>query len=461
MAPMPQARPNDVLTRSMLYPFANASYAAKNPPLVIAGGEGAYVTDASGRRYIDGQGGLWNVNAGHGRPEIKQAIRDQLDKLSYYSLFGGTTTMPSVELAERLCRMAAPEGMVRAFFSSGGSEAVEAAFKLARQYWRHAGEPTRTKVISLKRAYHGVTLGALSANGTGAYREHFEPLLPGFIQVETPHAYRNPFTTDPEALGRLCAELLEREIVYQNPKSVAAFIAEPVQGAGGVIVPPANFWPLVRSVCDRHGVLLISDEVVTGFGRMGCMFGCRHWGVVPDIMTFAKGINSGYVPLGATMMNARVSDAFHTDDEDEFTMAAFWHGNTYAGHPLACAAASANLDIVERDGLANNAREVGAHMLARFKDVQSRHPAMGDVRGLGLMLGIELVQDPETKAAFPLGARFGARIAERCQRQGVLIRNLADTFIISPPLVLTRAQADTMVDVFEDAITAVARGRAD
>ncbi len=453
-----QSRPNDVLTRHMLYPFTNASYAAKNPPLVIEGGEGVFITDSEGKRYIDGQAGLWNVNVGHGRSEIKDAIAAQLDKLSFYSLFGGTTTTPAVELADRLCRMAGPEGMVKAFYSSGGSEANEAAFKLARQYWRHAGEPTRHKIISLKQAYHGVTLGALSANGSAAYRAHFEPLMPGFVQVETPFVYRNPFTTDPEALARLCAELLEREILYQGPSTVAAFIAEPVQGAGGVIVPPKTFWPLVREVCDRHGVLFISDEVVTGFGRLGSMFGARHWGVKPDIMVFAKGINSGYVPLGATLMNARIADAFLTEDDAQFTMAAFWHGNTYAGHPLACAAALANLDIVEREGLERNAGEVGAYLIDRFRDVQTRHPTMGDVRGLGLMIGIELVKDPETKEAFPLAARFGSRITELCKARGVLLRNLGDTFIISPPLVLTKAHADTMAEAFEAAIGAVERG---
>ncbi len=457
---MPPVRRNDVLTRSMLYPFTNASHAALHPPLPIVGGEGVTVFDASGRSYIDGMAGLWNVNAGHGRAEIKRAISEQMDRISYYPLFGGMTTLPSVELADLLCRMTAPEGMARAFFSSGGSEAVEAAFKLARQYWRHAGEPARTKVISLKRGYHGVTLGALSANGTASYREHFEPLLAGFVQVETPHAYRNPFTTDPDALGVLCAELLEREIVYQNPATVAAFIAEPVQGAGGVIVPPANFWPLVRAVCDRHGVLLIADEVVTGFGRSGSMFGSRHWGVKPDIMAFAKGINSGYVPLGATMMNARVADAFLTEDAAEFTMAAFWHGNTYAGHPLACAAALANLAIVEGERLDLNAGEVGAHMLAGFRDVQSRHRHVGDVRGLGLMIGVELVRDRETKESFPLAAGFGSRVAALCQERGVLIRNLADTFIVSPPLVLTKPQADAVVQAFEDALTVVERDHA-
>lgn len=453
-------RSNDVLTRHVLYPFTNATYAAKNPPLVIEGGEGVFITDASGRRYIDGQAGLWNVNVGHGREEIKRAIRDQLDRLSYYSLFGGTTTTPSVELARKLCAMTAPEGMSKAFFSSGGSEANEAAFKLARQYWRHAGEPTRHKIISLKKAYHGVTLGALSANGTAAYREHFEPLMPGFVQVETPHVYRNPFTTDPEALARLCAELLDREIQYQGPKTVAAFVAEPVQGAGGVIVPPAIFWPLVRAVCDKHGVLMISDEVVTGFGRLGSMFGCRHWGVKPDIMVFAKGINSGYIPLGATLMNARVADAFATEDDAQFTMAAFWHGNTYAGHPLACAAALANLDIVERERLDRNAGEVGRYFLDRLREIQPRHPTMGDVRGLGLMIGIELVKDPETREEFPLSARFGSRITELCRERGVLLRNLADTFIISPPLVLTKQHVDTMVEVFDEAIGTVERSLA-
>jgi len=232
----------------MLYPFANQTHLAKSPPLVIERGEGVYVYDRNGKRYLDGQGGLWNVNVGHDRPEIKEAIREQLDRLSFYSIFGGTSNQPAIDLSHVLCRWTAQEGMERAFYSSGGSEATEAAFKLARQYWRQVGQPTRHKIISLKRAYHGVTLGALSANGTTAYRSPYEPPMAGFFQVENPYTYRNPFTNDPEELGRLCAALLEREIEYQGPSSVAAFVAEPVQGAGGVIVPPANFWPLVREV---------------------------------------------------------------------------------------------------------------------------------------------------------------------------------------------------------------------
>jgi putrescine---pyruvate transaminase len=446
---------NDRLTKDIVYPFANANFLAKHPPLCIEGGEGVYVTDGRGKRYIDGQGGLWNVNAGHGRPEIKQAIVEQLDRLSFYSMFGNTATMPMIELAELLCRLTAREGMKRVFYSSGGSEAVEAAIKLTRQFWRLSQKPGRTKFISLQQAYHGVTLGALSLNGKTAYREQYEPLLQGFFQVETPYLYRNPFTSDPLELGRICAELLEREIIYQGPDTVAAFIAEPIQGAGGVIVPPPNFWPLVREICDRHGILMISDEVVTGFGRSGTMFGCRTHGVKPDIMVFAKGINSGYVPLGATMINARVAAAFDSDDNNEFTPRAFMHGNTYAGHPLACAAAVANLRIVEQENLPANAAEVGKYLLDRLKELEPRHRNIGDVRGMGLMIGIELVADKKTKRPFELAEGFGARIWERCVEKGVLIRNLADTFIISPPLTLTKEHADVIVETFDKAISAV------
>jgi adenosylmethionine-8-amino-7-oxononanoate aminotransferase len=435
-----------------MYPFANVNFLAKNPPLCIEGGDGVYVVDRQGKRYLDGQAGLWNVNVGHGRPEIKRAIVEQLDRLSFYSLFGNTTNSPSVALAAELCRLTEQEGMRRAFFSSGGSEAMEAAFKLAKQYWRLADEPARTKIISLRRAYHGVTLGALSAGGMTVYREQFEPLLPGFFQVESPHVYRNPFTSDPIELGRLCAELLEREILHQGAGSVAAFVAEPVQGAGGVVVPPSNFWPLVRQVCDRHNVLLISDEVVTGFGRIGNMFGCRAWGVKPDLMVFAKGINSGYVPLGATLINARVEKAFLSDDKAQFTARAFMHGNTYSGHPLACAAALANLRVVEEEDLPSNAAKVGQYFLDRLKDIQTRHRNIGDVRGKGLMLAVELVADRKTKKPFDLSEDFGARIWERCVEKGVLIRNLADTFIISPPLTFTKEHVDIVVDAFDEAI---------
>lgn len=452
---MLNASPCAALNDTIIYPFSNPTHVAKTPPLMIERGEGVYLIDRAGKRYIDGQGGLWNVNVGHGREEVKEAIRAQLERVSYSTLFGGMTNVPAVELSRHLRRMLAPEGMVQAFYSSGGSEANESAFKLARQYWRQRGQPARHKIISLKRAYHGTTLGALSANGMSGYREHFEPLLSAFSQVEGPHVYRNPFTEDPEALGRLCAVLLEREIEYQGPHSVAAFVAEPVQGAGGVIVPPANYWPLVRDICDRHGVLLIADEVVTGFGRIGSETGSRHWGVKPDIMVFAKGINSGYVPLGVTMANQRVCEAFYTQDDSAFGPG-FAHGNTYAGHPLACAAAIANLKIIEEERLQLNAKVVGDYFLQRLRELQSRHTLIGDVRGLGLMIAVELVADRQTKKPFDLKENVGVRIAEHCRDAGVLIRNLLDTFIISPPLTLTTAHVDEIVAAFDEGIRRVA-----
>lgn len=430
------------------HPFADPNATAKDPPLIIERGHGAVVTDIDGKEYIDGQGGLWNVNAGHGRKEIIEAITEQLNTLQYYSLFAGTTHPKAIELSKLLVDLTAPEGMTRAFFSSGGSESVEGALKLARQYWRLKGQAHRTKIISLQRAYHGVAFGGISANGTPSFRHMFEPLMGGFIRVETPYVYRNPFSNDPAELAAICATLLDRLIENESPDTVAAFIAEPIQGAGGLIVPPEEYWPLVRQVCDKHGILLIADEVVTGFGRCGVMFGSRMWNVKPDMMVFAKGINSGYVPLGAIMFNERVEEAFRNHPE-----AAFAHGNTYQAHPLGCAAALANLDIIVKDGLTENAGEVGSYFLRKLMELKERQKHVGDVRGKGLMIGVELVADKKTKAKFPDSDQFGHNVARRCRDNGVLIRNISDTFIISPPLILTKEHVDKIVEVMDEALS--------
>lgn len=429
-------------------PFADPNAVAKDKPLIIESGKGVMVSDIDGKEYIDGQGGLWNVNAGHGRSEIIDAISEQLNRLQYYSLFGGTTHGRSIELSKLLVDMTAEEGMKRAFFSTGGSEAVETALKLVRQYWKLVGHPERTKFISLQRAYHGVAFGGLSANGTPAFRHMFEPLMPGFHRVETPYVYRNPFSSDPAELAQICATMLDRMIEDQSPDTVAAFIAEPIQGAGGIIVPPAEYWPLIRKVCDKHGILLIADEVVTGFGRTGSMFGSRLWGVKPDIMVFAKGINSGYVPLGATMFNERIETAFTGKSN-----AAFMHGNTYLAHPLACAAALANLDIVVKEDLAGNAGLVGGYFIEKLKDLAKRQKHVGEARGKGLMIGVELVADKKTKRRFEDSDLFGHYVARRCRDNGVLIRNVYDTFIISPPLTLAKSHVDRIVEVMDEALT--------
>lgn len=434
--------------RYMLHPMAHPRQMQEKPPTIIASGDGVYVTDIDGHRVVDGVGGLWNINLGYGRPEIKKAIADQLDELAFYSCFRGTTHPRAIELSQRLVEMMKPDGVARVAFSSGGSDAVEGALKIARQYWKLKRQADRTKFISLKYGYHGVHFGGMSVNGNTSFRRAYEPLLPGCFHIDTPWDYRNPYTDDHMRLGEICAELLDREIRFQGPDTVAAFIAEPVQGAGGVIVPPPNFWPLVRKVCDEHGVLLIADEVVTGFGRTGEMFGTRLWGVQPDLFCLAKGMNSGYVPLGATTVNERIADAFMSDETGS---AALMHGYTYSGHPVACAAALAALDIVEKENIPQNARIQGEYLMSRLKPLE-RFSHVGNVRGVGLMACVELVADKEKKTPMDRKAALPAAVQEAAFRNGAMVRVSGGNLILSPPLVIQQPEIDIIVDALEKAL---------
>jgi len=321
----------------LFHPMAHPGAMRKSRPDIIARGEGCWIWDVDGHRMIDGVAGLWSSNLGHSNAKVKQAIVAQLDELPFYNTFRGTTHPRAIELSARIVKTMEPDGVGAVLFGNGGSDAVEAALKIARQYWKLKGQPERTKFIALKQGYHGVHFGGMSVNGLSNIRRAYEPLLPGCFHVDAPWLYHNAYTEDPQELGRICAGLLEREIQFQGADTVAAFIAEPIQGSAGVIVPPDNFWPLVREVCDRHGVLLIADEVVTGFGRSGALFGTRLWGVTADIWCLAKGISSGYVPLGATALSHRVADAFIDDESGAGTVG---HGYTYSGHPVAAAAAT-------------------------------------------------------------------------------------------------------------------------
>ncbi|KMN83423.1 hypothetical protein VK98_03175 [Chromobacterium sp. LK11] len=428
------------------HPMLHPNAMKERQPIRIVRGEGCHVFDDQGGKLVDGVAGLWNVNVGHNRPEIKQAITRQLDELEYFQLFDGISHPRAEELSALLIDMLRPEDMARVVFSSGGSDAVETALKLARQYWRLKGQPDRVKFISLKQGYHGTHFGGGSVNGNTVFRRNYEPLLPGCFHVETPWPYRNPFTEDPEELTEICARMLEREILFQSPDTVAAFIAEPIQGAGGVIVPPASYWPRVREVCDRHGVLLIADEVVTGFGRSGSMFGSRLWGVKPDLMCLAKGISSGYLPLGATVVNQRVADAFAANgDFDGVIM----HGYTYAGHPVACAAALANLRIVQEEDLPARAAEMGDYLLERLRPLAERYPAVGEVRGKGLMLALDLVKDKASREPIDPQSGYADKVAEIARRAGALVRPVGSKIILSPPLVLQREHADVIASALE------------
>ena len=434
------------------HPMAHPGVMKHSAPDIIARGEGCHVWDVDGHKMIDGVGGLWSSNLGHSNRAVRDAIVAQLDELPFYNVFRGTTHVRAIELSTRLVKLMQPENVGAVLFSNGGSDAVEGALKIARQYWKLQGQADRFKFISLRQGYHGVHFGGMSVNGNTNFRRAYEPLLPGCFHIDTPWSYHNPYTDDPMRLGEICAELLDREIVFQGPDTVAAFIAEPVQGAGGVIVPPANYWPLLRKVCDKHGVLLIADEVVTGFGRTGTMFGTRLWGVNADLWCLAKGISSGYVPLGATAIGRKVADVF---DADTTGAAAVSHGYTYSAHPVAAAAALATLEILEREDIPGNAARVGAHLQARLRPFVERYSFVGDVRGIGLMAGIEMVSDKAKRTPMTRASDVPTRVAREAYRRGAMVRISGPNLILSPPLVITTGLVDELVDILEASFAAV------
>ena len=383
---------------------------------------------------------------------MRDAIVAQLDELPFFNTFRGTTHPRAIELSARVVDMMATDGVAAVMFSNGGSDAVEGALKIARQFHKLRGQKDRSKFIALKQGYHGVHFGGMSVNGNTNFRRAYEPLLPGCFHLDSPWAYRNPWGLEDEALGQAVAQALERELVFQGPDTVAAFIAEPVQGAGGVIVPPANFWPLVREVCTRHGVLLIADEVVTGFGRTGQMFGTRTWGVQADLWCLAKGISSGYVPLGATAISRHVAEVF---DADTTGAGQVTHGYTYSAHPVAAAAALATLDMLERDDIPARVREVSGPFQARLGGLVDRVPYVGNVRGIGLMAGIEMVADKATKAPLPKTSDLPARVAREAYRRGLMTRVSGSMMILSPPLVISPQEVEFLCSTLEAAFDSV------
>ncbi len=438
------------------HPMAHPGAMKKTAPDIIARGEGCWIWDVDGHKMLDGVGGLWSSNLGHSNQRVRDAIVAQLDELPFYNVFRGTTHVRAIELSSRLVKLMQPENVSAVLFSNGGSDAVEGALKIARQYWKLKGQGDRFKFISLKQGYHGVHFGGMSVNGNTNFRRAYEPLLPGCFHVDTPWVYHNPYTEDPVRLGEICAEMLEREIIFQGPDTVAAFIAEPIQGAGGVIVPPANYWPLVRKICDKYDVLLIADEVVTGFGRGGALFGTRLWRVNADLWCLAKGISSGYVPLGATAIGRKVAQVF---DADTTGNASVSHGYTYSAHPVAAAAALATLDILEEQDIAGNAARVGAHLQARLRSFVERFSFVGDVRGLGLMAGIEMVSDKVKRIPMTRSSDIPARVARAAYQRGVMVRISGPNMILSPPLVITQAEVDYLVDVLEASFAAIDQGQ--
>ncbi len=438
--------------RYLFHPMAHPKAMQATRPDIIARGEGCWVWDVDGHKMIDGVAGLWSSNLGHSNKRVRDAIVAQLDELPFYNTFRGTSHPRAIELSARLVKLMAPDDVAAVLFSNGGSDAVEGALKIARQYWKLKGQPERTKFISLKQGYHGVHFGGMSVNGLGNVRRNYEPLLPGCFHVDTPWLYHNPYSQDPAELAKICAGLLEREIQFQGADTVAAFIAEPIQGSGGVIVPPAEYWPLVREVCDRNDVLLIADEVVTGFGRSGALFGTRLWGVKADLWALAKGISSGYVPLGATALGKKVTDAFLADSSELGTVG---HGYTYSGHPVAAAAALATLDVLEEESVVAHVARVGAHFQARLAEFEPKFGFVGNVRGKGLMAGIEMVSDKALRTPVARASDIPPRVAREAYARGAMVRISGPNMILSPPLVMTMAEVDHLVDVLDASFAAV------
>lgn len=410
-------------------------------------GEGALLFDADGKEYIDALSGLWNVVAGHGRHELAEVAARQMETLAYCSGYAGSSNPHAIELAERLAGMTYPS-INRFFFTSGGGESSDTAFKTARYYWRLRGKPEKTKVISRQWGYHGVTLAAMSATGIGSYWPMFEPRVPGFIQIPSPYPYRYvaPAGVSP---GIAAANELEQAILREGPDTVAMFLAEPVQGAGGVIVPPDDYFPRIRQICDQYNVLFVSDEVITGFGRTGKMFGLEHWGVQPDMFLFAKAITSGYFPLGGVALSEPISQVLDTGDMT------WMHAFTYSAHPVGCAVAMRNLDIIEQENFPAQAAEKGTYLLEGLRSALASHPHVGDVRGKGLMCGIEIVQDKSTKAEFPPQEGMGQRVHLAAQERGLFSRLRGDVFCIAPPVITPKPLLDRIVTIMAESVRAV------
>jgi adenosylmethionine-8-amino-7-oxononanoate aminotransferase len=412
-------------------------------------GEGATLIDANGDRYLDGLSGLWNNTAGNGRPELVQAAAEQMSNLAYASGYTGSSNPKAIELAERLAKITYPN-INHFFFTSGGGESTDSNIKMARYYWKLKGTPEKTKVISRQWGYHGVTLAAMSATGISSYWPMFEPRVPGFVHIPSPYPYRYQAPGESGvSQGIAAANELEQAILREGADTVAMFIAEPVQGAGGVIVPQDDYFARIREICDQYEVLLVSDEVITGFGRTGQMFGLQHWGIQPDLMQYAKAITSGYFPLGGI----GISDEIYATMEQGDT--AWMHAYTYSAHPVGCAIGVEMMDIIENEDFPAQAASKGARFLNNLREALADHANVGDVRGLGLMCAVEIVKDKDSKEEFDAADKVGARIHQAAMQRGLFSRMRGDVYCLAPPIITTEEELDRIVTITRDAVTTV------
>ncbi|MED4204842.1 aspartate aminotransferase family protein [Neobacillus mesonae] len=402
-------------------------------PFIFTEGKGVYLTDITGKKVLEGMSSLWNVNVGYGRKELAEAAREQMEKLAFSNSFSSFSNEPAIRLAAKLAEIT-PGDLNAVFFTSGGSESNDTAYKLVRYYWKLKGFPQKTKIISRKKGYHGVNIGATSATGISPFHEMTSSLAPDFLHVDT-------FSTD----------AIRECIAKEGADTIAAFISEPVQGAGGVNIAPDGYFQEVRKICDEHNILFIADEVITGFGRTGKLFACEHYNVVPDVMLLAKGITSGYIQLGAVVMTERIHK-----DLVVLSDGVLLHGYTYSGHATACAVGLKNLEIIEKENLVENSRLMGEELLKGFKKIQEEVDIVSEVRALGLIGAVEIM-DPVTNKRFP--TLISPKVSAECAKRGLIVRTVGfegmDTVVFSPPLVINKQEIDELLSILRESLLAI------
>jgi len=429
--------------------FASNAELAKGPK-IFTRGEGCYVYDIEGKRYLDTFATLLTTICGHNRPEILEAVSEQMKKLEFFPNYVDAFTVPLIKLAKKLAEIT-PGDLAVSFFVNSGSEANETAIKMARQYHLEKGQRQRYKVIGRRYSYHGTTLGGVSATGIPWFREYFEPLLPGFLHATSTRCCHCELDLEPSSCGLACLKSMEKLIQWEGPESVAAVIIDPLPGSNiGYPVPPKGYLQGLRKLCDKYGILLIFDEVQTGFGKTGKMFACQHWDVVPDIMTIGKGFTGGYIPLGAAITTEKIYEVF-TKPGTEFRS-----GSTYGGHTVACAATLANIAIIEKERLTEKAASMGKYLRKELEKLY-KYPIVGDIRGMGMLLAVELMADRKAKTALNPKLNLGSWIREHCWKNGMILRNNADILVIAPALIMTKDEVDEMLTRIDVAISDAVR----
>ena len=423
-----------------LHPFTDFQSLAKKGSRIIMRAEGIYLWDSEGHKILDAMSGLWCVNVGYGQASLIDAATRQLKELPFYNAFFQTATPPAIELAELLAEVTPPQ-FQHAFFAGSGSEGNDTVVRMVRRYWDVLGQPQRQVIISRVNGYHGSTMAGASLGGMAAMHAQGGLPIPGIVHIEQPHWFLHGKGLSRDEFGRVAAGWLEQKILEVGPDKVAAFIGEPVQGAGGVIVPPDTYWPEIQRICDKYEVLLVSDEVICGFGRTGHWFGCERFGTRPDLMTFAKGVTSGYVPLGGVMVGERVAKVMIEQGGE------FEHGYTYSGHPVACAVALANLKLVRDLHLVQRVHDDVGPYLAQHYAQLAEHPLVGEAQTCGLMGALQLVKDKASLTPFPAELGVGMVCRGHCFGNGLIMRAVGDRMIVAPPLIITRAQIDEMVSL--------------